>query len=113
MTTSVSIRIEQDEANRPRFRAVAGRRQSVGRTAGEALDALIAQEGGHIECSAVLVQRFAPDAFFTQAQHDRMQELLARRDSLTAGESTELDALIDAELDATVSRTDPLMPAQP
>jgi len=38
-----------------------------------------------------------------------MQELLTRRDSLTAEENGELDGLIDAELDATVSRTDALV----
>ena len=43
-----------------------------------------------------------------------MQELLARRASLTAEERTELEALIDAELEATVARTDRLVrPPQP
>ncbi len=50
-------------------------------------------------------KRYAPDVYFTQGQFDRMQELLARRTSLTHAENVELDALIDAELDATVART--------
>jgi hypothetical protein len=37
-----------------------------------------------------------------------MQELLARRATLTASERAELEALVDAELDATVARTDSL-----
>ncbi len=63
----------------------------------------------NIDSSAILIQRFAPDAYFTQAQYDRMQELLARRAILTDEENDELDALIDTELDATVSRTDALV----
>jgi hypothetical protein len=43
-----------------------------------------------------------------------MQELLARRATLTAEERRELEALIDAELDATIARTEGLMrPRQP
>jgi hypothetical protein len=43
-----------------------------------------------------------------------MQELLAQRASLTTEERAELEALIDAELEATVARTDPLVrPRQP
>jgi hypothetical protein len=74
------------------------------------LDALLAQEGGDIESSAILIQRFVPDAYFTQEQYDRMQHLLARRDTLTEPENAELDALIDAELEATIARTDALLP---
>jgi len=43
-----------------------------------------------------------------------MQELLARRATLTAEERTKLEAIIDAELDATVARTESLRrPHQP
>ncbi len=108
--TGVSIHAENEDLQAPRFRAVAGRRQSVGRTAGEALDALLAQEGDSIESAAILIQRFIPDSYFTQAQYDRMRALLDRRASLQADENDELDALIDAELDATVKRTSALGP---
>ena len=107
--TPVSILQETNEANIMRFRATAGKHQTVGRTAGEALDALLSKEGGNIDSSAILIQRFAPDSYFTQAQHERRQELLARRASLTAEENEELDALIDAELEATVKRTEALI----
>jgi len=106
--TSVSIRAENGELGEPRFRAVAGDRQSVGRTMGEALDALTADWGEDIYETAVLIQRFKPDPYFTEAQYCRMQELLARRATLTAEERAELETLIDAELDATVARTDDL-----
>ena len=52
-------------------------------------------------------KHFRPDAYFTEAQYHRMQELLASRVSLTSNERAELEALIDAELDATVARSDP------
>ena len=81
---------------------------------GEALDALTADWGDNIQETAVLIQRFQPDAYFTTAQYDRMQELLARCTTLTAAERAELETLIDAELDATVARTEsPMRPRQP
>jgi len=54
----------------------------------------------------VLIQRFQPDQYFTQAQYERMQALRARRPALTPEERTELEALIDAKMDATVTRTE-------
>ena len=108
--TSIIIRTaEPTAADQPRFRAIAGNRQSIGRTMGEALDALTASWGDDIQEAAVLIQRFQPDAYFSAAQYNRMQELLARRTALTAEERTELEALIDAELDATVARSEPLV----
>ena len=106
---SISIHSDNAPSEAPRFLAIAGKNRSTGRTAGEALDALIAQEGDKIESSTVLIQRFAPDAYFTQEQYDRMQTLLARRTTLTPEENEELDLLIDAELDATVARTEGLL----
>ena len=82
--SSIEIRIQSTEAGKPRFRAVAGNRQSDGRPMGEALDALTADWGDDIQEAAVLIQRFQSDQYFTEAQHTRMQELLARRASLTA-----------------------------
>jgi hypothetical protein len=112
--SSIAIRTENSDVDTPRFRAVAGNRQSVGRTMGEALDALTADWGDDIQETAVFIQRFQPDAYFTAAQCCRMQELLARRATLTAEERAELETLIDAELDATVARTESLMrPRQP
>ena len=111
---SIAIRTEPNEADAPCFRAVAGSRQAVGRTMGEALDALTADWGDDIQEMAVLIQRFQPDAYFTAAQYCRMQGLLARRTAMTAEERAELEALIEAELDATVARTESLMrPHQP
>src|SRR5438270_9528996 len=106
MMSFVAIRPEEKKPGEPRFRAIAGTHQSVGRTMGEALDALATHWGDEVEEAAVLIQRFRPDVYFTEAQHLRMEDLLARRGALTADERNELEALVDAELDATVARTD-------
>ncbi len=104
--SSIAIRTDQKETGERRFRAIAGDRQSLGRTMGEALDALTAEWGDSIQETVVLIHRFQPDQYFTQAQYDRMQDLLDRRSALTPEERRELEALIDAEVDATVARTE-------
>lgn len=104
--TAIAIRTEENETGEPRFRAIAGSRQSLGRTMGEALDALTAAWGDSVQETVVLIHRFQPDQYFTQAQYDRMQDLLARRTALTPEERAELEALLDAEVDATVARTE-------
>lgn len=112
--TAVAIRKEQSESDETLFRAIAGDRQAVGRTMGEALDALTAQWEDNTEETTALIQRFQPDVYFTAAQYARMQTLRARLATLTQEERAELEALIDAELDATVARTDSLLqPQQP
>ena len=107
--TPLSVQLEKTEADAPFYRAVAGKYRSVGKTAGEALDALIAQEGDTVDPSTIMIQRFLPDAYFTQGQHDRMKTLLACRAALTEDEKEELNALVDAELDAAISRSDALL----
>jgi hypothetical protein len=93
------------------FRAVAGKFQSVGRTPGEALDALTAQLDEAERGTFLVVQPLRPDAFFTVQQQQRLRELMDRwraaRDTgntLPAEEQTELDALVDAETRATAAR---------
>ena len=110
--TAIAIRTDQKETGERQFRAIAGDRQSLGRTMGEALDALTAEWGDNVQETVVLIQRFQPDQYFTQAQYDRMQALLARRPTLTPEERAELEALIDAEVDATVVRTEPRVRTQ-
>jgi hypothetical protein len=80
---------------------------------GEALDALASQWGEMTETVPVIIQHFGPDRFFTQQHYDRMQDLrsLAAARALSADERRELDALIDAEFDATVARLDALAPS--
>src|SRR5437867_11416549 len=76
--TKVAILPEPAQSGQVTYRAIAGRRQSVGKTAGEALDALTSslpeKEGGTL----VSVQHQRPDEFFTAEQQGRLNELLGR-----------------------------------
>jgi hypothetical protein len=107
--TTVTVHEDTDAADATCFSAIAGRHHSVGRTAGEALDALLAKEGHTVDSSAILIQRFAPDAYFTKAQIDRLRDLLDRRTALTDEERAELHDLVDAELEATIARSEALV----
>lgn len=93
------------------YQAVAGARQSEGRTAGEALDALTLQLPSDDAGTLVVVQHGRPDRFFNAAQQQRLAELMERwrraRDvgvPLEAADQTELNLLIEAELLATTQR---------
>lgn len=108
--TAATIRTNTQAADNAKFIARSGNLRAVGRTMGEALDALASQWGEITQTVPVLIQHFGPDRFFTQAQYDRMQELRNRIGTLSAGEQTELDSLIDAELEATIARLDALTP---
>lgn len=109
--TAIAIVPESDATGTKTYRAVAGTRQSVGKTAGEALDALAAQLSEEEDGTLIVVQRMRPDRFFTQTQISRLQELMERwrqaRDegaALSPAEQTELNALIEAELLASGER---------
>ena len=93
------------------YRAIAGEMHAEGKTAGEALDALTAQLSADEASTLIIVQHLRPDRFFTAAQQQRLDALMARwrnlRDqgaTLPANEQTELDALIAAELQASAAR---------
>lgn len=106
--TTVSIYQEKGEADVPCFRAVAGNRQSVGPTAGEALDALNAQLGKDESGSLVVIQQIQSDPFFSEAQYLRMRDLLDRNAPLTETEQAELEGLVKEELIASAKRTEAL-----
>jgi hypothetical protein len=107
--STISIQPENSRAPKHRYRAVAGGRQYFGATMGQALDALTADWGDSVRETAILIQRFEPDAFFTEEQQFRKEELVARRAKLSSAERAELEVLLDDELDATVARTDRLV----
>lgn len=93
------------------FRAVAGGKSSVGRTPGEALDGLLAQLDPDAPISLFVIAKDRGDAFFTQAQFDRLTNLLNRQndgETLTESERRELTKLVEAEVRATVARTSSL-----
>ena len=111
--TAITILPEKIGAGETTYRAVAGNRESVGRSAGEALDALASQLSDDEAGMLVVIQNMRPDGFFTAAEHHRLEELMSRwrtaRDcgsSLAAEEQVELQSLVDAELDAARRRAE-------
>lgn len=109
--TKVAILPIPTEKGEVSYRAVAGDKQSHGRTAGEALDALTTQLSEDEASTLVIVQSLRPDRFFNAAQQQRLGELMERwhrgRDkgqTLPADEQAELEALVEAELRAAAAR---------
>jgi hypothetical protein len=114
--TKVAILAEPTQRGEIAYRAIAGDHQPQGRTAGEALDALTAQLPDSAKGTLVVVQNHQPDAFFTPAQQERLQELMARwraaRDagaSLPPQEQRDLEALTNAEVEAATRRAAALL----
>ena len=114
--TTISV-IPFDPQSAPdRFRAVAGDKQSVGPTVGQALDALQAELGPATETTLVVVQPMVADEFFSADQRDRLTELMSRwRAARAAGtalppaEQAELDDLARAEVTASTRRAAALL----
>src|SRR5580693_1453593 len=98
--TTISILKEISSPGSAAYRAVSGNRESLGRTPGEALDALTNQLTEDEAGTIVIMQPSQPDHFFSSEQRDRLSELMSRwrdaRDSdrqLPPDEQAELDAL--------------------
>ena len=109
--TKVAILPIHTEQGDLSYHAIAGEKHAQGNTAGEALDALTAQLSADEAGTLVIVQSLRPDRFFTTAQQQRLATLMARwrttRDqetTLPADEQTELEALIEAEVQASAAR---------
>lgn len=116
MLTKIAIIPEVAESGPLKYRAIAGRQQSVGDSAGQALDALTASLEGADSTTLVIVQRQQPDRFFTLEQQARLRELMPRwrsaRDggsALSPDEEAELNALVDAEVQAAGERAAALL----
>ncbi len=114
--TTIAILSESPGSPTTNFRAVAGDKQSVGKTAGQALDALTSQLDETQTGTLLVVQSLRPDHFFTAQQQQRLEELFARwrgfRDRgipLPAEEQAELDSLVEAEVRATAERARSLL----
>lgn len=110
--TKVAILPEPADTGQITYRAIAGGRQSSGKTAGEALDGLTAALPAEETGTLVIVQHQRPDEFFDAAQQTRLTALMARwraaRDVggvLPPAEQAELDELVDAEVRAAGERT--------
>jgi hypothetical protein len=109
--TRVAVFREGADSGEIAYRAVTGHSQAMGRTAGEALDALATQLQGEDVDTLVILRVLRPDRFFGSQQRQRLAELMAKwraaRDvgsPLPADEQTELENLIDAEVVASGER---------
>jgi gas vesicle protein len=110
--TNVVILLEAADASETRYLAVGANRHSVGPTPGQALDALTAQLSEAEKRTLVVIRDRSPDEFFTSAQCQRLQELMrccrAARDGQAScpsvDEQAELDALVQAEVQAAGAR---------
>ena len=93
------------------YRAFAGDKESTGRTAGEALDALASQLEDEESGTLVIVQNFKADKFFNAAQQERLTELMQLRKerSLSSEEESELESLVTAELDGARQRAETVL----
>ncbi len=110
MTRKVAL-VEDIGETGPSYRAMAAGNQSMGRTAGEALDALTPHLGDEETDALIIVRNLRPDRFFTAQQQGRLEELMAKwrqaRDAglgLSAEDQAELEGLVDAELRAAAER---------
>lgn len=113
--TTIQIRPMSDENGNVIYQAIAGNQLSVGTTAGQALDALTAMIGEQ-QGSFWVVSRFEPDTFFSATQQARLAELMgmwrSARDTETVFPEvlqTELDELVEAELQASIARAKSLV----
>lgn len=114
--TKVAIVPEPTPTGETAYRAIAGAWNSVGKTAGQALDALTALLPKDEAGTVLVVQHQFPDRFFTARQQGRLRTLMTRwraaRDAgkaLPPAEQAELDALSEAELRAATERTNALL----
>jgi hypothetical protein len=109
--TTIAILPDRSGIPGTSFRAVSGTHQSVGKTAGQALDALAEQLDPTGGATLVVVQPMQPDQYFTQEQQKRLEELMTRwREARDAGttldkeEQAELESLVEAELRGATER---------
>lgn len=105
--TTITILPEKTDS----YRAFAGDKESTGRTAGEALDALTSQLEDEESGTLVIVQNFKADKFFTAIQQERLTELIQQRKTrnLSPEEESELESLIAAELDGARQRAETML----
>ena len=114
--TTVAILPVFNASGEKSYRAVAGDRESVGQTAGQALDALTALLGEINFSALIVIQSFNPDEFFTVQQQKRLSELMNlwrtardRGQTLSSTQQAELQSLVEVELKAATLRTSALV----
>lgn len=105
--TTITILPEKSDS----YRAVTGNKESTGRTAGEALDALASQLSEDESGTIVIVQNRKADRFFNATQQARLTKLTQQREDgkLSPDEARELESLIEAELDGARERAETML----
>ncbi len=108
----ITITSEPKATSEIQWRAATNGKQSVGKTAGEALDNLSRELGETRNGYFVVYEQWQPDDFFTASQQLRLDELMTRwracRDAgakLPAKEQAELEVLVDVQLEGSAKRT--------
>jgi pyruvate kinase len=101
------------------YRATCGQHQATGQTPGQALDTLEAELATTSTDSGetlVILQRFRPDDLFTAAQQqllrklmDKFQAAITQGTQLAPTVQSELDTLVEAELEANIQRSQRLL----
>jgi DNA-binding transcriptional regulator YbjK len=114
--TTIAIVPESTGVDSLTWRAFAGEKESSGRTAGQALDALTSQLDESELSTLVIVQRLLPDRFFTAEQRQRLQELMSRwraardkNEEFNPSEQAELEALVEAEMEGATQRAEAII----
>ncbi|MGC1305673.1 MAG: hypothetical protein WA885_00480 [Phormidesmis sp.] len=110
--TTVEILPVSDADGEQFYRVIAGDKHSVGKTAGQAPDALTAQLESAEFSALIVIRNTNPDTFFSAEQQRRLSTLMElwrqARDqgqSLPAAQQAELDALVETELSAATARS--------
>lgn len=110
--TTVAILTIFSNGGEKSYLAIAGDKQYIGKTAGQALDGLIAQLGESEFSPMLVIQSFRPDSFFSAEQQKRLSELINlwrvardRGQALLLEQQAELDNLVEAELRTATART--------
>jgi hypothetical protein len=109
--TTIAIIPENPGSTSTTYLAIAGKVLSVGKTPGQALDAVTAQLSDGERGTLLVVQNLAPDALFSSEQQRKLRDLMVRwrmaRDQkveFPVEEQRELESLVKAELKAATVR---------
>ena len=87
-----------------RFRATTGLQEAFGATPQEAVTALMQQLPADAFSPITIWPYNLGDAYFSDTQQARLQELKGRRETLTSEKYTELEGLVESSLEAAIRR---------
>jgi hypothetical protein len=109
---TITILPNENDGKAISFSAMTSDHEAVGRTAGEALDALTSKTHSEI-CEPIIIQQFQADRYFSEAQRQRLTELMSHwhqaRDAnaeLSPDLRGELERLLDEEMLGATKRSE-------